>query len=156
MLAVGAVVAACTHRHDITEVHEVAGESVTVSDPTGKRLAADAVQAPGGITFVAEGGAVIPADSIYRVERKNRVLGGLQGLSAGALLGFVGGLFSGGDDDSDECQSHADCTDYGLSLDLSLNNALVFGGIGGLVGFAIGAAIGATVTYERGGAAVQF
>ena len=147
---------ACTHHRDITEVHELSGERVTVSDPTGRR-AADAVEVPGGITFVDDHGAVIPADTIYRVERKNRVLGGVEGLSVGVLVGFVGGLFTGGsDNDEDECQSHADCTDFGLSIDVSVSHGLVFGAIGGLAGLVIGAAIGATVTYERDGATVQF
>jgi hypothetical protein len=157
VLAASMLVPACTHRRDITEVHEVSGERVTVSDSNGKRLAADAVAVPGGVTFVDARGAVVPADAIYRVERKHRVLGGLEGLSAGLLVGFVGGLVTGGgDEDDDDCKSHADCTDYGLSLDISLTRGLVVGAIGGLAGLVIGAAIGATVTYDRGGAAVQF
>lgn len=144
-LAAGAT--ACTHERPITELHGIAGKSVTVETYSHEEVQVVAIRGPDGVTFANNAG-VLPPASVAKVTVVRHGQGAAEGAGIGFLIGAVIGAAIGFADGDDQCEDF--CILAFSAEDKAVLGAFGIGGIGGLVGLVVGASTGSRYIYSYG------
>jgi len=142
--------AGCTHHKNITEAHEVAGETVEVEGQYGQAVTAVGVTAPDGITFYDKRtGGLVPAHEIYKVTDVSHFRGAIEGLGIGGGIGAATGVIIGLASGDDSCDPDGDCFLTFSAADKAMIGGVVLGVLGGGLGLIVGAMKGSATIYER-------
>lgn len=143
------LLAGCTRHARVAHPRDLHGKRVLFGDGIGQ-VAGTVVAGPLGDVTLATDRGPIPLDSFESVTEVSRLLGGLQGLGIGFLVGGIPGAalgYAGGDDECNE-NGHSLCLFTFTAGEKAVLSGVFFGLLGGAIGLLVGASRGHRTVYE--------